>query len=58
MTDTTKPDLTFFICGPNKKCEHDFSAWEDFTDEKGRVCGGSVKCVKCGRTAFAEDMWL
>lgn len=54
---TEKPDLTFFICGPKKGCEHDYSGWEDIVEPDGRVSGGTAICVKCGASAIAEDMW-
>lgn len=57
MADDTKQDLTFFICGPKKNCEHDYSGWQDMTDDAGRVIGGTAICAKCGASAFAEDMW-
>lgn len=57
MSEETKPDITLFICGPKKNCEHDYSGWEDFTDDAGRVIGGTAICSKCGASAFAEDWW-
>ena len=50
-------DLTLFICGPRKDCQHDYSGWEDLTDDAGKVCGGTAICTKCGASAIAEDMW-
>jgi hypothetical protein len=57
MADDEKPDITLFICGPKKNCEHDYSSWEDLTDAAGKVIGGTMICVKCGASALAEDMW-
>lgn len=43
--------LTIFMCGPNTKCEHDFSGWQEIEG------GGTAICSKCGALAIDEAMW-
>lgn len=52
----TDEEVTIFLCGP-RKCEHDYSGWEDIVID-GQVRGGTAVCTKCGRTAFSEAAWL
>ena len=58
MNDDSKSDITVFVCGPStSKCEHDYSGYQDIVED-GKVIGGTAVCVKCGRTAFEDAMWL
>ena len=56
-TDAPSSQVTVFVCGPKNGCEHDYSGWQDITDSAGKVVGGTAVCVKCGYTAYEEDMW-
>lgn len=48
-------DITIFVCGPNKTCDHDYSGWEDFSDPDGST-GGTAVCAKCGARAIDESL--
>lgn len=60
MTDDVHPEapsetekaITIFVCGPNTKCEHDYSGV--VVEIEG---GQSAVCSKCGTLAIDEAMW-
>lgn len=56
MTQPLSPPVTLFMCGPNRKCEHDYSDYQDIVED-GKIIGWTVLCVKCGQTAYEEDQW-
>lgn len=59
----TKTVLSLFCCGPSTSpCgpnheDHQWDAEVEFTDDSGRVTGGSVACSRCGLTAMDFDRW-
>ena len=55
MTERPTP-LTIFLCGPNKKCEHDYSESQDIFED-GEVIGETTVCTKCGKPAYEEAQW-
>lgn len=49
-------EVTIFLCGPNRTCDHVFDKWENLYDGD-RVSGETTVCSKCGETAFGLSLW-
>lgn len=49
-------NVTVFLCGPNRECQHDYCFVEAIFED-GKFVGDTTVCGKCGTRAIDEAMW-